>query len=231
MFYDATYILVLIGAAICLLASSNVTSTFNKFSRVRNHAGVTGAQAAMQILHSAGIYDVPVVHVSGNLTDHYDPSSRTVRLSDATYNSPSVAALGVAAHECGHAIQHETNYLPLHLRSAIVPAANIGSQISWPMIIIGLMFRGNMSVLFLNLGIIFFCFAVAFQVVTLPVEFNASSRALRILDSTGLLYPEEVGQARKVLTAAALTYVASVAQAVLQLLRLLIITGGRRNRD
>ena len=152
-----------------------------------------------------------------------------LRLSDATYGSTSVAALGVAAHECGHAIQHATNYLPLSIRGALVPVANFGAQISWPLILIGLFMRGDMSAFLINAGIILFIFAVAFQIVTLPVEFNASSRALRILQGSGLLYEEEVGQARKVLGAAALTYVAGAASAILQLLRLLILTRGRRD--
>lgn len=229
MFYDPTYILILIGILLSMLASSKVKTTYAKYNRVRNHAGVTGAQAAQQILRQAGIYDVQVQHVSGQLTDHYDPRNKVLRLSDATYGSTSVAALGVAAHECGHAIQHATNYLPLSIRGALVPVANFGAQISWPLIIIGLLMNGNMSVLLINAGIILFIAAVAFQIVTLPVEFNASSRALRILQGSGLLYDEEVGQARKVLSAAAMTYVAGAATAILQLLRLLILTRGRRD--
>lgn len=229
MYYDPTYILILIGVLLSMLASSRVKSTYAKYNRVRNHAGVTGQMAAQQILRQAGIYDVQVQHVSGQLTDHYDPRNKVLRLSDATYGSTSVAALGVAAHECGHAIQHATNYLPLSIRGALVPVANFGAQISWPLILIGLFMRGDMSSLLINAGIILFTFAVAFQIVTLPVEFNASSRALRILKGSGLLYEEEVGQARKVLGAAALTYVAGAASAILQLLRLLILTRGRRD--
>ena len=229
MYYDPTYILILIGVLLSMLASSRVKSTYAKYNRVRNHAGVTGQMAAQQILRQAGIYDVQVQHVSGQLTDHYDPRNKVLRLSDATYGSTSVAALGVAAHECGHAIQHATNYLPLSIRGALVPVANFGAQISWPLILIGLFMRGDMSSLLINAGIILFTFAVAFQIVTLPVEFNASSRALRILKGSGLLYEEEAGQARKVLGAAALTYVAGAASAILQLLRLLILTRGRRD--
>ena len=212
-----------------MIASSRVKTTYAKYNRVRNHAGVTGQMAAQQILRQAGIYDVQVQRVSGELTDHYDPRNKVLRLSDATYGSTSVAALGVAAHECGHAIQHATNYLPLSIRGALVPVANFGAQISWPLILIGLFMRGDMSAFLINAGIILFIFAVAFQIVTLPVEFNASSRALRILQGSGLLYEEEVGQARKVLGAAALTYVAGAASAILQLLRLLILTRGRRD--
>lgn len=229
MYFDPTYFLVLIGVVFSLIASSRVKSTYAKYERVRNHAGITGQMAAQQILRQAGIYDVSVQHVSGHLTDHYDPKNKVLRLSDSTYGSTSVAALGVAAHECGHAIQHATNYAPLSLRSMLVPIANFGSQISWPLIVIGLLFNGDMSLLLINAGILLFTCAVAFQIVTLPVEFNASSRALRILKASGLLYEEEVGQARKVLGAAALTYVASAATAILQLLRLLLLTRGRRD--
>lgn len=231
MYYDPTYILILIGVVVSMLASSRVKSTYAKYNRVRNHAGITGAMAAQQILRQAGIYDVSVQHVAGELTDYYDPKNKVLRLSDSTYGSTSVAALGVAAHECGHAIQHATNYVPLSLRSMLVPVANFGSQISWPLILVGLFMNGNMSVLLINAGILLFTCAVAFQIVTLPVEFNASSRALRILGASGLLYEDEVGKARKVLHAAALTYVASAASAILQLLRLLILTRGRRDDD
>lgn len=228
---DPTYILVLIGVIICLLASSKMNVTFNKYARVRSHSGVTGREAAERILHNAGIYDVSVQHVSGNLNDHYDPRNKVLRLSDATYNSSSVAAVGVAAHECGHAIQHAYGYAPLSIRSALVPVANFGSSLAWPLILIGLLMNGEMSVLLLNVGILMFSLAVLFQLVTLPVEFNASSRALKLLGDNGLLYTEEVKDVRKVLTAAALTYVASAASAILQLLRLLLLTGNRRNRD
>ena len=229
MYIDPTYVLVLIGVILSMAASAKVNSTYAKYSRVGNHAGITGAMAAQQILRQSGIYDVRIERVSGKLTDHYDPSNKVLRLSDSTYGSTSVAALGVAAHECGHAIQHATNYLPLSIRGALVPVANFGAQISWPLILIGLFMRGDMSSLLINAGIILFTFAVAFQIVTLPVEFNASSRALRILKGSGLLYEEEVSQARKVLGAAALTYVAGAASAILQLLRLLLLTRGRRD--
>ena len=229
MFYDPTYILIIIGVFLSLAASAKVNSTFARYAGVRNRRGITGQMAAEQILHQAGIYDVQVQRISGKLTDHYDPKNKILRLSDSTYGSTSVAAVGVAAHECGHAIQHATNYLPLSIRGALVPVANFGAQISWPMIIIGLLFNGNMSGLFINLGILLFSCSVLFQIVTLPVEFNASSRALHILGGSGLLDQEEVGQARKVLGAAALTYVAGAAASILQLLRLLILTRGRRD--
>ena len=228
MYFDPTYMLVLIGVAICLAASAKMRSTFSRYSRIRNHSGMTGREAAEQVLHRAGIYDVRVEHVSGNLTDHYDPRSKVLRLSDATYGSASVAAVGVAAHECGHAIQHATGYAPLAFRSALVPVANFGSTIAWPLILIGLLFNSQSSVLFLNLGILAFSLAVLFQIVTLPVEFNASSRAIRMLSGNGMLYEDEVQATRKVLTAAALTYVAGAASAILQLLRIILLSNSRR---
>ncbi len=227
--FDPTYILVLIGAAICMIASARVNSTFNKYSKYRSMSGMTGAQAAERILQSAGIYDVTVQHVSGRLTDHYDPRNKTLNLSDSVYASASVAAVGVAAHECGHAIQHQKNYAPLTIRGALVPVANFGSALAWPLIIIGLVFGAGSFLV--NLGIIFFSAAVLFQLVTLPVEFNASARAVRILNDTGILGQEELGYTKKVLGAAALTYVASAAAAILQLLRLIILFGGKDDRD
>ncbi len=228
--WDPTYFLVLIGAMICLIASAGVKSTYSKYSRYRSMSNMTGAQAAERILNSAGIYDVSIRHVSGNLTDHYDPRNKTLNLSDSVYGSTSVAAVGVAAHECGHAIQHQKNYAPLTIRGALVPVANFGSTISWPLILIGLFFTSNTGTLLINLGILCFSFAVIFQLVTLPVEVNASRRALKILGNTGILNSEELPMTRKVLKAAALTYVASAAAAILQLLRLVILFGGR-NRD
>lgn len=227
---DPTYILVLIGAVICMIASARVKSTYNKYSRYRSASGMTGAEAAQRILNTAGIYDVTIQHVSGNLTDHYNPANKTLNLSDSVYGSTSVAAVGVAAHECGHAIQHQKNYVPLTLRAAIVPVANLGSTLAWPLILIGLLFSRNTGGLFIDLGIICFSFAVIFQLVTLPVEFNASRRALRILGEQGILSESELPYTRKVLQAAALTYVASAASAILQLLRLILLFGGR-DRD
>ena len=223
---DPTYILVLIGAVICMIASARVKSTYNKYSKYRSASGMTGAEAAQRILNTAGIYDVTIQHVSGNLTDHYNPSNKTLNLSDSVYGSTSVAAVGVAAHECGHAIQHQKNYVPLTLRAAIVPVANLGSTLAWPLILI----IRNTGALFIDLGIICFSFAVIFQLVTLPVEFNASRRALRILGNQGILSESELPYTRKVLQAAALTYVASAASAILQLLRLILLFGGR-DRD
>lgn len=166
--------------------------------------------------------------MAGNLTDHYDPRSKVLRLSDATYGQASVAALGVAAHECGHAIQHQVGYAPLKIRGALVPVANFGSTIAWPLILIGLFFTSQSSILFLNLGILAFSLSVLFQIVTLPVEFNASGRAIRILGESGMLYPQEVQDTKRVLKAAALTYVAGAMSAILSLLRILLLTSGRR---
>ena len=230
-YYDPTYILVLIGALICIVASSRVNRVYAKYSRMRSHTGMTGKEAAERILRINGIYDVRVHHIPGNLTDHYDPRNKTLGLSDATFNSSSVAAIGVAAHECGHAVQHATGYAPLKIRGSLVPVANFGSMAAWPLILIGLFMNGNMSTILINLGIWLFFGAVLFQLVTLPVEFNASNRAVRVLESSGMLYPDEVSATKKVLGAAALTYVASAAAMILQLLRLIILTGGRRRND
>lgn len=228
MFFDPTMILVLIGAVLSIWASGRVQSTFRKYSSVRSRSGMTGAQAAERLLNSQGIYDVTIRPVSGQLTDHYDPRNKTLNLSESVYQSSSVSAIGVAAHECGHAIQDNTEYIPLKIRGAIVPVANIGAQISWPLIIVGIMLAGGGSVL-VQIGILLFSLSVLFQLVTLPVELNASSRAVRLLDETGILQGEEVGETRKVLGAAALTYVAAAAGSILQLLRLIILFGGRRN--
>lgn len=230
-FYDWTYILVIIGAVISLAASARVNRVFAQYSTVRSHSGMTGREAAEQILHRNGIYDVQVIHIPGNLTDHYNPGKKTLGLSDTVYNSTSVAAIGVAAHECGHAVQHATGYAPLSIRGALVPVANFGSMAAWPLIFIGLFLNGQTVALFINLGILFFSAAVLFQLVTLPVEFNASGRAVKVLENSGMLYPDEVGSVKKVLGAAALTYVASAAAMILQLLRLLILTGGKRRND
>ncbi|MCI8785190.1 MAG: zinc metallopeptidase [Eubacterium sp.] len=228
-YWDPTYILVILGAVICMIASARVKSTFHKYSGYRSRSNLTGAQAAERILHAAGIYDVSVRHVSGQLTDHYDPRRKTLNLSDSVYGQSSVAAVGVAAHECGHAIQHQKQYAPLSVRSAIVPAANFGSFLAWPLILIGMFFSSGTGTLLINIGIVCFSFAVLFQLVTLPVEFNASKRALRILGETGILTSEELPMTKKVLGAAALTYVAGAAAAILQLLRLVLLFGGRND--
>lgn len=230
-YFDPTYMLVIIGVVICMLASVKVKSTYAKYANVRSMSGMTGKDAAERILRGAGIYDVRVEHISGQLSDHYDPRSKVLRLSDSTYASASVAAIGVAAHECGHAIQHATGYAPLRFRGALVPAANLGATIAWPLIIFGLLINGRSSLLLINIGIIAFSMAVLFHLVTLPVELNASGRAVKILRGSGLLREEELGAVKKVLSAAALTYVAGAASSILQLLRILIITGGRRRND
>jgi len=224
--FDSTYFLVLIGVILSLWASARVKNTYAKYSGERSLSGMTGAQAAQRILSMAGIYDVTVQHVAGNLTDHYDPRNKTLNLSDAVYGNASVAAVGVAAHECGHAIQHDRGYAALKFRSALAPVANIGANISWPLILVGLLFGGSGTLI--QLGIIMFSLAVAFQLVTLPVEFNASKRALNMLEETGVLYADELPKTRKVLNAAALTYVAAAASSILQLLRLVLLFGNRR---
>lgn len=228
-FWDPTYVLIIIGALLSLGASLLVRSTFATYSQVRSMSGYTGAQAAERILNQAGIYDVQIQRVSGDLTDHYNPKQKVLRLSDSVYNQTSVAALGVAAHECGHAIQHAKKYAPLQWRTSLVPVANFGSMISWPMIFAGFLLGQNMILIYL--GIILFSAAVLFQLVTLPVEFNASSRALKILGTTGILGQQEIQGTKKVLGAAALTYVAAAAAAILQLIRLLILFGGNRRDD
>lgn len=230
-YWDPTYFLVVIGAVICMIASARVKTTFNKYSQYRSMTGMTGAQAAERILNSAGIYDVTICRVSGSLTDHYNPAKKTLSLSDTVYGSTSVAAIGVAAHECGHAIQHQKGYVPLTLRSAIVPVVNIGSTLAWPLILLGLFFTSSTGSLFIHLGIICFSLAVVFHLVTLPVEFNASGRALDMVERLGILGESEIPLTRKVLRAAALTYVASAAAAILQLLRLVMLFGGRDRDD
>lgn len=226
-YWDPTYILLVIGMLLSLAASARVKSTFAIYSRVRSASGMTGAEAARRILYMAGITDVMVVPVSGSLTDHYDPRSKKLALSQDVYDKTSVAAIGVAAHECGHAIQHQVNYAPLSFRTVIVPAANIGSSLSWPLFLAGLIFSIRPL---LTLGIVLFSLAVLFQLVTLPVELNASSRALKMLGNSGMLGNDELKSAKKVLAAAALTYVAALAASVLQLLRLIILAGGK-DRD
>ena len=230
-YWDPTYILVVIGAVICMIASARVKGTFNKYSQLRSMSGMNGAQVAQRVLQAAGIYDVQVRHVSGSLTDHYDPRTKTVNLSDPVYNATSVAALGVAAHECGHAIQHAKSYAPLSIRSALVPIANFGSMLAWPVILIGLLFNTRSSWLIIDIGILLFSAAVLFQLVTLPVEFDASRRALVMLRTQGILADDELKYTRRVLKSAALTYVASAAAAILQLLRIILITNGRRRDD
>ena len=231
MYDDPTYFLVLIGVILSLIASARVKSTFNKYSQMRNSRGMTGAQAAEQVLRGAGIYDVRIEHVAGNLTDHYDPRSKVLRLSDSVYGQTSVAAVGVAAHECGHAIQHAKGYGPLKFRNVLVPVANFGAKIAWPLILVGLLINSESAWFIMQAGIIAFSLAVLFQIVTLPVEFNASNRAIRVIADSGIMYGEEIVAAKRVLSAAALTYVAAAASSILQLLRLVLLAGGRRRND
>ena len=224
--FDWTYVLILAALLISMAVQMNMNGTFQKYSRVRSMSGLTGAEAAERILQNAGVFDVRVVHVSGNLNDHYDPRTKVIKLSDPIYGSSSLAAVGVAAHECGHAIQDATEYKPLAIRSALVPIASLGSQLSWPLFLIGLIFSFRPL---LTAGIFLFCGALLFQLVTLPVEFNASGRALRSLQQTGIMGQQEASGARKVLRAAAMTYVAAVVTSLLQLLRLIILS--RRHND
>ena len=230
--FDPTYVLVLIGAVICLIASARVKSTFNKYSQYRSASGMTGAQAAQRILNSAGIYDVTIQHVSGNLTDHYDPKTNVIRLSESVYGSATAAAVGVAAHEAGHAVQHAQGYFPIKLRSAIIPITNIGSQLAMPLFLIGLILSSyaEQYVWIAYAGVICYALCLVFQLVTLPTEFNASSRALAAIRETGLLDEEGTKASKKVLSAAAMTYVAAVGVALMSLLRLVMILFGARGR-
>lgn len=221
MYWDYTYILVIIGALISGIASWNVNKTFWHFSRFTNGKGLVAEDVAALIMHKAGIFDVKIERIHGTLTDHYSVHEKVLRLSDAVYGSTSIAAIGVAAHECGHAIQHHEGYSPLKLRSISVPIANIGSMLSWPVIIIGLIF-GWLG--FARIGVFLFSFVVLFQLITLPVEFNASNRALRFLEESNFLIGGELKGATKVLNAAALTYVAALFSSILQLLRLILLT-------
>ncbi|MFG6394641.1 MAG: zinc metallopeptidase [Lachnospiraceae bacterium] len=210
-----------------MAASANVKWTYKRYTGFYNSRGLRAEDVAQMILSNAGIFDVRIERIRGNLTDHYSPREKVLRLSDSVYGSPSVAAIGVAAHECGHAIQHQKGYMPITIRNTIVPLVNFGSNAAWPVIVLGAMINNGILV---NVGIILFSFAVFFQLVTLPVEFNASGRALKILKQQNILQGKELSGARKVLSAAAMTYVASMVAILLQLLRLLMIFG-RRNRD
>lgn len=229
LWWDPTYFLIVLGVLLSLAASGYMNSTYSRFTQVRSRSGMNGAMAAGRLLQMAGIGDVRIEKVGGNLTDHYDPKNKVLRLSEGVYSGTSVAALGVAAHECGHAIQHARGYKPLALRSWLVPAANFGSKLSWPVILIGVLL--GYSEVLITLGIALFSLAVLFQLVTLPVEFNASSRAAVALVDGRILSQEEVGSTKKVLRAAALTYVASAAGMILQLLRLILLFGGNRRND
>ncbi len=228
-YWDPTYALVLIGMVLCLGASALVNSTMNRYSKIGNSRGMTGGEAARRILDSEGLYNVKVECLRDSGGDHYDPRSNTVRLSSGNYNGASVTAVSVAAHECGHAIQHDRGYAFLNFRTALVPVVNIGSRLGLPLILIGVLLAWNNTLI--QIGIWAFSLSVLFQLVTLPVEFNASARALDKIGQYGLLDSRETSGSRKVLTAAALTYVAAAASSVLQLLRLVLLFGGGRRRD
>ena len=228
-YYDATYILVVAGMLLCLAASAHVNSTMKKYNRLGNSAGLTGAEAARRILNNEGLYNVQIECLSQDDGDHYDPRTNTVRLSYGNYHKATVTSVGVAAHECGHAIQHAKGYAPLNFRTALVPVVNIGSKLGIPLILLGMLLSWN-NVL-IQIGIWAFSLSVLFQLVTLPVEFNASSRAVAKVEQYGLLTQEENRGCKKVLSAAAMTYVAAAASSILQLLRLILLFGNRRRDD
>ena len=225
-FFDPTIIIVLPALIFTLWAQWNVNSTFEKYKKVRTLHNITGYESARKILDANGLYDVKIERVAGNLTDHYDPRANVIRLSDAVHDSTSAAAVGVAAHEAGHAVQHAKGYFPIKIRQAIIPVTRIGSSLAMPLFLIGLILAVEPL---LNLGIVFYATAVVFQLVTLPVEFNASNRAMAALNNSGSLSSSELDASKKVLTAAALTYVAALASSLLSLLRLIIIANGRRD--
>ena len=234
-YFDWTYlVLVLPCILISMWASSNVNSTFQRYSKQFSMRRITGAQAAQRVLSAHGVSNVKIERVNGNLTDHYDPKANVIRLSDSVYDATSTAAIGVACHEAGHAVQYAQNYGPIKLRAAIIPATNIGSKLAMPLILLGLLFSfaGNFSYTLVYLGIACFSLSLVFQLVTLPVEFNASNRALRAIQDGNILTDEELKGAKKTLSAAAMTYVAATAVALAQLLRLIVLFGGRsRRRD
>ena len=239
-YFDWSYLVLVVPALLfSLWASARVNSTFKKYSAMRNARGMTGAEAARAVLNANGVTDVRIEYVSGNLTDHYDPKNKVIRLSQDVYDAATPAAVGVAAHEAGHAAQYAAHYLPIRIRAAIIPATNIGSKLSVPLVILGLLLPGLRIFApyteFFNLiawiGVACYSLCVLFQLVTLPTEFNASRRAVTAIERCGLLLPEEQQGAKKVLKAAALTYVAALSASLAQLLRLIIIVGGRQRRD
>ncbi len=226
LYFDTWYLVLVIPAVILsLIASASVKSTYSKYSSVLSARGMTGAEIASEILRRAGIYDVTITHTQGQLTDNYSPKENIIRLSDGVYDSSSVAALGIAAHEAGHVLQYYENYAPIKIRNSLLPVVNFGSGLSMPIIILGFIFSSSLLV---NIGIVLFFVVVLFQLLTLPVEFNASSRAMKQLEMCGALSSEELPLAKKVLSAAAMTYVASVAVSLAQFLRLILISNGRR---
>lgn len=230
--YDWTYIvLVLPFIILSLLASASVKSTFKKYSSQFSRRGLTGAQAADQVLRANGVYNVRIERIPGDLTDHFDPKTNVIRLSDSVFDSSSVAAIGVACHEAGHAVQYAQGYGPIQLRAAIIPITNIGSKLAMPLILLGLLleFLGGISNFFVAAGVICFSFSLIFQLITLPVEFNASHRAITAISQSGILFDDEISGAKKTLRAAAMTYVAATAVALMQLIRLIMIFNKRRN--
>ena len=230
--FDWTYLVIVLPCILLSMwASSSVNSTFNRFAKVFSSRRITGAQAAQRVLRHNGVSGVRIERVSGNLTDHYDPRTNVIRLSDSVYDSTSVAAIGVAAHEAGHAVQYARHYAPIHFRAAIIPITNIGSKLAMPLILLGVVlnFLGGIATGLIYLGIAAFALSLLFQVVTLPVEFNASRRAMRAISDAEILTADEQRGARKTLTAAAMTYVAATAVALAQLLRLLVLFGRRRD--
>lgn len=232
MYYDPFYILLLPAVLLALIASASVNSTFRKYGKVLSSRRITGAEAAERVLRASGVSSVRIERISGDLTDHYDPKSNVIRLSESVYGSTSVAAIGVACHEAGHAIQHDVGYLPIRLRNAIVPVTNVGSKLAMPLILIGLLF-GTTSLFFANvayLGVACFALSTVFQLITLPTEFNASRRALEAIEREGLLGNGEIAGARKVLRAAAMTYVAALAVSLVQLLRFFLLVSGSTRR-
>ena len=231
MFFYDYYWLILIPVVVAMIASANVNSTYRKYQQVANSRGLTGEMAARKILDANGLFNVRIEHIAGKLSDHFDPRDNVVRLSDSTFASSSVAAVGVAAHEVGHAIQYAKGYAPMKLRSAVIPLTNIGSTLSYPLVILGLIFNSALGDLFINIGIVLFLTVVVFQFATLFIEFNASSRAMKTLESDNILEGDELSMSRKVLTAAALTYVAALFTAIINLLRLLLIANGRNRRN
>ncbi len=232
-FFDWTYLLVLPFVILSLVASANVNSTFKKYAEVFSRRGLTAADAARRVLQDNGVTNVKIERVRGHLTDHYDPRTNTIRLSENVHDSSSVASIGVACHEAGHAVQHAVGYFPIKVRTAIVPITNIGSALAMPLIIIGILltYYGEQYSIIAYIGIALFSLCVVFQLVTLPTEFNASRRAINAISSNGILDEREIEGAKKVLSAAAMTYVAALAVSVMQLLRLLLIVGGARRRD
>ena len=226
-YFDPTVIILIPGIIIALWASINVNTTFDKYSKILTRRGITGADAARRVLNENGLYDVRIENIRGNLTDHYDPRSNVIRLSDSVYGSTSAAAVGVACHEAGHAVQHAKGYFPIRVRSAVIPVTRFGSMLAIPLFMVGLIFATDALML---AGILLYAAVAFFQFITLPVEFNASKRAMEAIKSSGMLAPDEYSASRKVLTAAAMTYVAALATALLSLFRLLLLANGRSNR-